>query len=103
MFGKRSERIANRRRAEQLHGKIIRYVTERKNEEEIVLGRRGSIAVRGEELILLSSGEILFRSDIAKTKVSYLMSGDGVILTAENLVANGREQTVTAYFVDYMK
>jgi hypothetical protein len=102
-FHRHAERTTNKKRMMQLHGKIIRYVSERVGDEEIVLGRGGSISLHDGYLIVLSSQEIIFRSCTEDTQISYLMSGDGVLIHGKNLEQDGRDQTITAYFVDYIK
>lgn len=91
------------RRAKQLHGLVIRYVTERQDDNDDVIGRGGNLSVRGEEFLVFSSGEILLRADIAELEISELMSGDGVILTAPNLEEGGRVRTMTAHYVYHRK
>lgn len=86
-----------------LHGQAIKYVTERIGEEDIVVGRGGSISVRNEELLLFSSDKILLRADLKTLDASYLLSGDGVILTAPNKDEDGKERKYIAYFVYYRK
>ena len=94
---------AKRSRAMELHGQAIKYVTERVDENDNVVGRGGSISVRNGELLLFSSDKILLRADIASLDASYLLSGDGVVLTAPNLVEEGKERRYVAYFVYYRK
>ena len=89
--------------SEALHGQAIKYVTERKDEEDIVVGRGGSISVRNGELLLFSSDKILLRADLKTLDASYLLSGDGVILTAPNKDEDGKERKYVAYFVYYRK
>ncbi len=91
------------RRALELHGLVIRYVTERNGENDDVIGRGGNLSVKGDELLVFSSGEILLRANIAELDVSHLMSGDGVILTAPNLEEGGRVRTMTAHYVYHRK
>lgn len=86
-----------------LHGLVIRYVTERHDDNEDVIGRGGNLSIHGDELLVFSSGEILLRAKIAELDVSELMSGDGVILTAPNLEEDGRVRTMTAHYVYHRK
>ena len=103
-FGKRKkERMAKYKRAAELHGQAIKYVTERVDENDNVVGRGGSISVRDGELLLFASGEILLRAEVESLEASYLLSGDGVVLTAPNLEENGRVRSYIAYFVYYRK
>lgn len=96
----RSYRMA---RAVRLHGLTIRYVTERHDDNEDVIGRGGNLSIHGDELLVFSSGEILLRAKVDELDVSELMSGDGVILTAPNLEEGGRMRTMTAHYVYHRK
>ena len=57
---------AKKSRAMELHGQAIKYVTERVNDNDNVVGRGGSISVRNGQLLLFSSDKILLRADIGK-------------------------------------
>ncbi len=103
MFGFGKRKRINSERTAALHGKVIRYVAERQNGMEVVLGHGGSISVRDGMLLVFSSHEVIFRSVCSETEVSYLLSGDGVILSANNLERGGAEQQITAFFVDHIK
>ncbi len=87
----------------ELHGQAIRYVTERRNDTDEIIGRGGCLSVRNGEFLLLSSGEILLRARVEELRAAYLLSGDGVVLTAPNLEEDGKERTVIAHFVYYRK
>ena len=90
-------------RAMELHGQAIKYVTERVDDNDNVVGRGGSISVRNGELLLFSSDKILLRADVTLLDASYLLSGDGVVLTAPNIEEGGKERRYVAYFVYYRK
>lgn len=94
---------ARRRRAMEIHGQAIKYVTENVEGNDNVVGRGGSISVRNDELLLFSSDKILLRAAVPTLEASYLLSGDGVVLTAPNLEEGGRERRYVAYFVYYRK
>ena len=103
-FGKNTKSHSYRmERAKQLHGQSIRYVTERIDDNDNVIGRGGSLSLRGEEFLVFSSNEILLRAKVADLDASDLLSGDGVVLTAPNLEDGGKMRTVIAYFVYYRK
>lgn len=93
----------NAKRALELHGQVIKYVTERCDGNDNVVGRGGSISVRDNVLLLFSSEKILLRADVATLEASYLLSGDGVVLSAPNLEEGGRERSYIAYFVYHRK
>lgn len=88
--------------ARELHGQAIRYVTERNGDNDDVIGRGGSLTFRDGELLVFSSGEILLRADADKTDAGYLLSGDGVVITAPDK-EQGRYRTVIAHFVYHRK
>ena len=91
------------RRAAELHGQAIRYVTERNGDVDEIVGRGGCLSVRNGEFLLLTSGEILFRTRVEDLQASYLMSGDGVVLTGPNIEQGGTVRSLIAYFVYYRK
>ena len=92
-----------RRRAAELHGQVIKYVTEQREGNEDVVGRGGALAVSGDEFIVDSSGDNLFRCKVDDLEAAYLMSGDGVIISGPNLLENGKVRTITVHFVYYRK
>lgn len=92
-----------KKRAQELHGQAIKYVTERVDDNDNVVGRGGSISLRNGQLLLFSSDKILMRADVETLDSSYLLSGDGVVLSAPNLEEDGRQRTYIAYFVYYRK
>lgn len=87
--------------AERINGRHIRYVTERENYSDTVIGHDGCIAVRNGELILLSDGVVKFRVNVAEMSASELMSLEGVILSGPDLEHNGIYRTVIAYYKYY--
>ena len=90
-------------RAKSLHGQAIKYVTERRNDNEDVIGRGGYLAVHGNNFIVDSSGERLFMCEIKSLEAVTLMSGDGVVITGPNLLDDGKTRTITVHFVYYRK
>ncbi len=106
LFGK-GPRVNSRawriRRAEALHGQVIKYVTERDETGDIVIGRGGNISVRRGELLVFSSGETLLRAKVAELEAADLLSGDGVVLTAPNYETDGSVRKIIVHFVYYRK
>ena len=90
-------------RAKELHGQSVKYVTEHRNGNEDVIGRGGGICLKGDELIVDSSGDRLFVVDVEDMDASYLMSGDGVVIKGKNKLENGKYRTITVHFVYYRK
>lgn len=88
-------------RAKRLDGKAIKYVTERIDGTDEVVGRSGAINIKDDELIVLSSFDIEFRCKLDELEASDLMSLDGVILTGRDLSHEGRLRTIIAYYSYY--
>lgn len=87
--------------AEKLAGRHIKYVTERIDGNDNVIGREGSLCLRNGEFIVFASADILFRADVTELRASELMSLDGVILTAPDKEHGNTERTVIAYYLYY--
>ena len=90
-------------RARSLHGQVVKYVTERRNDNEDVIGRGGALAVHGDTFIVDSSGDRLFVCEIKDLEASTLMSGDGVVIKGPNMLEDGKVRTITVHFVYYRK
>lgn len=102
--GKNPESYAYRlERAKELHGQVIKYVTERVGDNDDVVGRGGALAIHGDTFIVDSSGERIFVCEIKNLEVAHLMSGDGVIIKGPNLLQDGKERTITVHFVYHRK
>ena len=91
------------KKARELHGQVIKYVTEHKDDKEDVIGRGGALTVHDDTFIVDSSGDRLFVCNIKELETSWLMSGDGVIVRGPNILENGKERTITVHFVYYRK
>ena len=90
-------------KARELHGQVVKYVTENRNGNEDVIGRGGALTLKGDDFIVDSSGDRLFVCKVAELEASTLMSGDGVIIKGPNLLEDGRVRTITVHFVYYRK
>lgn len=102
--GKKPDTYAYRlERAKELHGQVVKYVTERRNDNDDVIGRGGALALHGDTFIVDSSGDRLFVCNVGELEASMLMSGDGVVIKGPNLLENGKERTITVHFVYYRK
>lgn len=92
-----------REMAMSIHGRHIRYVTEKKNDVDEVIGRNGNINIRNDELLLFASSDVIFRAKVDELQIWELLSKDGVVLTGADLEHDGMERTVIAYYVYYRK
>ncbi|MBE6565226.1 MAG: hypothetical protein E7655_08145 [Ruminococcaceae bacterium] len=84
--------------AEKISNKIIKYTAERVDDVELVIGREGSISLRNGQIIVLSGGNIVMRTNVEDMHASELLSLDGVIITAPDLEQGGKERTIIAYY-----
>lgn len=88
-------------KAKMLDGKAIRYVTERIDNVDEVVGRAGALNVKDDEFIILSSFDVVFRCKIEDMTAGDLMSLDGVIISGHDLEHEGRYRTIIAYYSYY--
>ena len=88
--------------AKKLDGRAIKYVTERTPDGETVIGKSGALIVKGDELLVYSSADVVFRCHVDEMTASELMSLGGAIITAPDLEHGGAERTVTAYYTDHL-
>ena len=87
--------------ARRLDGRHIRYVTERdETGTEIVLGKNGALAAKGDELLVAVPEKTLMRAKVADLDAWELMSKDGVVIAAPDLERDGAVHTLTAFY-DY--
>ncbi len=89
--------------ARSISGQHIKYVTEKKNDVDEVIGRNGGINLRDDELILYASSDVVFRAKVEQLQIWELLSKDGVVLTGPDLEHGEETRTVVAYYVYYRK
>ncbi len=87
--------------AQQIAGHHIKYVTERKDDVEEIIGREGGLNIRGDEFIVFASTNIIFRTKIDDLRASELLSKDGVVLSGPDLEHGGVERTIIVFYVYY--
>ena len=92
-----------RQMAEKVSDKHIKYVSERQEGIDTILGKNGSISLRGDELIVTAAEvtDVIFRGKIDDLKISGLMSLDGAIISGPDLSRGGIERTIIAYYKYY--
>ena len=86
-----------------VNGKHIRYVTEKVDDVDEVIGRSGGLNIRDDEMILYASADVVFRCKLDDLQIWELLSKDGVVLTGPDIESGGRIRTVIAYYVYYRK
>lgn len=87
--------------AKQICGHHVRYVTEKRNDVDEVIGREGALNIRDDELLVFASSDILMRCKIEKMQAWELLSKDGVVITAPDEAHGGIERTIIVYYVYY--
>lgn len=87
--------------AKRICGHHVKYVTERKNDVEEVIGRSGGLNIRDDELLVFASADVLMRCKIADMQAAELLSHDGVVITAPDLEHGGTMRTIIVYYVYY--
>ena len=89
--------------ARRVCGQHIKYVTEKKDGVDEVIGRNGGLNIRDDEFIVYASADVVFRCKVDDLKIWELLSKDGVVLTGPDLEHGGVERTVIAFYVYYRK
>ena len=87
--------------AQRICGHHVKYVTERIDNVDEVIGRSGGLNIRGDELLVYASFKVLMRCKIANMEAAELLSKDGVVITAPDLENGGKIRTVIVYYVYY--
>ncbi len=87
--------------AKRICGHHVKYVTERKDDVEEVIGRSGGLNIRDDELLVFASADVLMRCKIADMQAAELLSHDGVVITAPDLEHGGAVRTIIVYYVYY--
>lgn len=87
--------------AKQMANHHIRYVTEKINGVDEVIGRNGGLNIRDDEMLVFASSDVLLRCKIAEMEAWELLSKDGVVITAPDLEHGGVERTIIVYYVYY--
>ena len=90
-----------REMAERICGQHIKYVTERIDDVETVIGKNGGLNIRDDEFIVFASADIIMRCKIEEMQAWELMSHDGVVITAPDLEHGGVERTIIVHYVYY--
>jgi hypothetical protein len=88
--------------AQRIAGQAIKYVTERRDNVEEVIGKGGCMSLHDGEFIVFSSSETVFRCKAEELEAWELLSKDGVVLTGYDKETQ-KERTVIAYYVYYRK
>ena len=87
--------------ARKICGHHVKYVTERIDNVDEVIGRSGGLNIRDDELLVFASADVLMRCKIAEMEAAELLSKDGVVITAPDLEHGGKMRTVVVYYVYY--
>ncbi len=87
--------------AQKLDGRVVKYVTERADGTETVIGREGHANIVGENEFAVTCGiTTIFRADIDAMRAWELLSLEGAVLTAYDK-ETGRERSVVIYYKYY--
>lgn len=84
-------------------GQHIKYVTEKRDGVDEVIGRNGGLNIRDDEFILYASANVIFRCKIDELQIWELLSKDGVVLTGPDIEHGGEVRTVIAFYVYHRK
>ncbi len=92
----------NRRQmAEMICNHHVKYVTEKIDEVDEVIGRNGALNIRDDEMLVFASADVIMRFKIDEMDAWELLSKDGVVITAPDLEHDRRMRTIIVYYVYY--
>ena len=92
-----------REMAERIAGQHVKYITERRGDNDDVIGRSGSLNIKDDLFIVSTPSETILRCRIDDMQAWELMSHDGVVITAPDLEHGGVERTIVVHYVYYRK
>ncbi len=92
-----------REMARSVVGQHIKYVTEKKNDVDEVIGREGGLNIRDDEFIVYASTRVIFRCKLDDIQIWELLSKDGVVITGPDMENGGATRTVVAHYVYHRK
>lgn len=79
----------------------VKYVTEKIDEVDEVIGRNGALNIRDDEMLVFASADVIMRFKIDEMDAWELLSKDGVVITAPDLEHDRKIRTVIVYYVYY--
>lgn len=95
---KRKRKLKNAEFVVSLQFRPIKYITTRdENGVECVLGRRGSINIRNDEIIVSNEQSAVFRCNVFEADIGELLSKNGVRISGIN--SDGKHMSLIAHFV----
>ena len=91
--------------ARELDGLHIKYVPERRDDNDDVIGKDGALIIKHDvdEFLVYASSDVIFRAKIPELSAWQLLSGDGVVLTAPDIEHGGTVRTIIAYYTYHRK
>ena len=89
--------------ARSVCGQHIKYVTEKRDGVEEVIGRSGGLNIRNDEFIVYASANVVFRCKLDEVRIWELLSKDGVVISGPDIENGGAERTVIAFYVYHRK
>ena len=101
---KEGTRAFRREMAKKLDGRAVKYVTERAEDgSESVIGRQGALIVKGDDMIVFSSADVVMRCPIDDMDAAELLSLQGVIISGPDTEHGGDFRSIIAYYTYYLK
>ncbi len=98
-----NSRTFQKEMARSVCGQHIKYVTEKKNGVDEVIGRSGGLNIRNEEFIVYASAKVIFRCNLDDLQIWELLSKDGVVITGPDIESGGQVRTIIAFYVYHRK
>ena len=100
LFGRQKKR--NQELLKTFDGREVKYVSRRKNGENIIVGKSGRIAVIGDNIRIICGENDVFNGAIDDTTYYLHLSGDGVTVEGFNTVT-GENDNISEYYKYFRK
>ena len=86
----------------KLDRKVIKYVTERKDGIDTVIGKRGCLYHKEDRLQVISDDGVVFDGKVRDILMSELLSKEGVIVSGPDLSRGGEYREIVCYYTYYI-
>ena len=96
LFSKKKKDTMTLSQLREYDKKAISYVVRRENVGETILGRKGAISVKDDEIVIVCNGSQALRVNTDGAVMATLMSGNGVDIKGYD--ADGRPVHAIAYY-----
>lgn len=87
-----------RKMAKEIDGRHLRYITERFDSDEVVVGKDGHVNITDKDYLSVVCGiKTIFRAKIEELSIAHLMSLEGSVLEGFD-IESGKDRKIIIYY-----